>query len=486
MPQSPLKRAHSTGETLPESRVYPAWRHSPAVNGRAALLPFLTEDPPVTQPTPSSALGPGAETRRDFLATSATLAGASLLLPGLVPSVHAAGSETLRIGLIGCGNRGTGAAAQALRADPNTKLVAMGDMFPDRLHDSLNNLKRDDELGKRVEVKPDHCFTGFDAYKKVIDSGVDVVLLTSPPGFRPLHLKAAIEANKHVFCEKPMAVDAPGVRSVLETVALARKLNRALVAGFCYRYMHAKRDLMKRVHDGDIGNIVALQCTYNTGALWHRKREAGWDDMTWQLRNWLYYTWLSGDHIAEQACHSIDKMAWAMKDEPPLKCVGTGGRQSRTGKEYGHIFDHFSVVYEYKGGVKMFHMSRQQDGCANVTSDSIMGTEGVATIVEPLKHQITGKKPWLHRRKPGDRDDMYQNEHDELFASIRAGKPINDGVRMAHSTLMAIMGRMAAYTGKEITWQMAMSSKEDLTPPRYEFGDLPVAPVAQPGITKFV
>src|SRR5262249_4643121 len=227
----------------------------------------------------------------------------------LAPSVHAAGNDTLKIGLIGCGNRGTGAAGQALRADKNVKLVAMGDMFKDKLDDSLTNLKtrQGDEVAKKVAVKAENCFTGFDAYKKVIESGVDVVLLTSPPGFRPIHLKAAIDAGKHVFCEKPMAVDAPGVRSVIETSKKAKEKNLAIVAGFCYRYHNVKRELMKRVHGGDIGKITALQCVYHANGLWHFERQKDMDDMTFQLRNWLYYTWLSGDHIVEQACHSIDK-----------------------------------------------------------------------------------------------------------------------------------------------------------------------------------
>jgi predicted dehydrogenase len=435
----------------------------------------------------TSASGATDGTRRDFLAASAGLAGASLMLPGLLPSVHAAGSDTLRVGLIGCGNRGTGAAEQALRADPNVKLVAMGDMFKDRLDSSLRGLRGADEVGAKVDVKPENCFVGFDAYKQVIASGVDVVILTTPPGFRPIHLKAAVEANKHVFCEKPMAVDAPGLRSVMASAHEAKKKNLALVAGFCYRYERAKREVMKRIHAGDIGEIITLQCTYNTGPLWHRKRENGWDDMTWQLRNWLYFTWLSGDHICEQACHSLDKMAWAMKDEPPIKAVGTGGRQTRIEPEYGHIFDHHAVVFEYKNGVKLFHCCRQQPNCKGDISDHVYGTLGALHIEESKKRQvITGKKPYLHRRKPGDRDDMYQNEHDELFASIRTGKPINDGERMAKSTLMAIMGRMATYTGQEITWEMALGSKEDLSPKRYELGSLPVAPVAQPGVTKFV
>ncbi|MFO0841238.1 MAG: Gfo/Idh/MocA family oxidoreductase [Gemmataceae bacterium] len=415
--------------------------------------------------------------RRDFLATSAGLAGTALLSP----AVHAAGSDILKVGLIGCGGRGTGAATQALNADPNVKLVAMGDMFPDRLKSSLNQLRG--EVGEKVDVKPEACFAGWDAYKKVLDAGIDVVLLTTPPGFRPLHLKAAVEAGKHVFCEKPMAVDAPGVRSVIETCREARRKNLAVVAGFCYRYEKAKRETMKRVHQGEVGDIVALQCTYNAGALWNRPRQPGWDDMTAQLRNWPYYTWLSGDHIVEQACHSIDKMAWAMRDEPPAKANGTGGRQSRIEEEFGHIFDHHVVVYEWKSGIKLFHACRQQKGCKNDVSDYVMGTLGTADV---MRHRISGKREWAHRKVKGDRaEDMYQNEHDELFASLRKGSPINDGDWMAQSTLMAIMGRMSTYTGKEITWEMAMNSKEDLTP-KYEFGTLPTPPVARPGITKFI
>jgi predicted dehydrogenase len=457
----------------------------------ALAFPPTFEDPPMSHSssTPShnaSAPDTSDSSRRDFLATSAGLASTALILPGMLPTVHAAGSDMLRVGLIGCGNRGTGAAEQALKADSNVKLMAMGDMFRDKLEYSLKNLKKHDEIGVKVDVKPENCYDGFDAYKKVIACGVDLVLLTTPPGFRPLHLKAAVESGKHVFCEKPMAVDAPGLRSVMASVREAKKRNLALVAGFCYRYERGKREFMKRIHAGDIGDIVTLQCTYNAGALWNRKRELGWDDMTWQLRNWLYFTWLSGDHICEQACHSLDKMAWAMQDEHPVKANGTGGRQSRTAPEFGHIFDHHSVVFEYANGVKLFHACRQQYGCKGDISDHVYGTLGSAHIVEGKRsHVILGKKPYVHRRKPGDPDDMYQNEHDALFASIRSGKPINDGDRMASSTLMSIMGRMATYTGQEITWDMALNSKEDLSPPRYEFGPLPVAPVAQPGLTKF-
>ncbi|HEY7425674.1 MAG TPA: Gfo/Idh/MocA family oxidoreductase [Gemmataceae bacterium] len=437
---------------------------------------------------PSSA--PGA-TRRDFLA-GAAVAAAGATLASLASNVHAAGSDVLRIGLIGCGNRGTGAAEQALNADKNTRLVALGDMFSDKLQKSLTQLKGNKAIGDRVEVKPECCFTGFDAYKQVIPL-VDVVLLTTPPHFRPLHLKAAVEAGKHIFAEKPCAVDAPGVRAVLKACEEARKKNLSIVAGLCWRYHHGMQETMKRVHGGAIGDITALQCTYNTGGLWSVKREDGWSDMEWQLRDWLYFTWLSGDFNVEQHVHSLDKMAWAMQNEYPISAVGSGGRQVRTEPVYGHIFDHHTVAYEYANGVKLFSACRQQGGCAQDVSDHIMGTKGVCHIEtsRPARGILVSppnRKPFwqsVASKSRPPKDDMYQNEHDELFASIRAGKPINNGEWMAKSSLMAIMGRMATYTGQVITWDMALNSKEDLTPPAYEFGPLAVAPVARPGVTKF-
>jgi predicted dehydrogenase len=422
--------------------------------------------------------------RRAFLKNSAiTVAGAGLAAQLSATGVHAAGSDVIRIGLIGCGGRGTGAAGQALNADPNLKLIAMGDMFADRLQNSLAELKRDDSIAAKIDVRDDHCFVGFDAYKQVLATPVDVVLLATPPHFRPAHFKAAIAAGKHTFVEKPIAVDAPGVRSVLATCSEARRKNLAVVSGLCYRYEHAKRETMKRVHDGQVGDIIALHTNYNMGPLWMKPRQSQWTDMEWQLRNWLYFTWLSGDHIVEQHIHSLDKMAWAMKDAHPVKCAGMGGRQVRTGPEYGHIFDHHAVVYEYPKGIKCFSYCRQQAGCATDINDYIMGTQGTCDV---QKHTITGSKPWRCESSEGDKEDMYQVEHNELFASIRAGKPINNGDYMCKSTLMAIMGRMATYTGQVITWEKALHSKEDLTPSHYEFGALPVPPVAKPGITKFV
>jgi len=290
-----------------------------------------------------------------------------------------------------------------------------------------------------------------------------------------------VEAGKHVFAEKPVAVDAPGVRSVMETCREAKKKNLSVVSGLCYRYEHAKRETMKRVHDGAIGDIVALHCAYNTNGLWHKARQPEWSDMEWQLRNWLYFTWLSGDHIVEQHIHSLDKMAWAMKDEYPIKASGLGGRQVRTGKEYGHIFDHHAVVFEYKNGVKLFSYCRQQNNTDVEVNDYLYGTLGVCTVQQ---HKITGKNAWQHPRAAKKDDNMYQNEHNELFAGIRNGKPINNGDYMCNSTLMAIMGRMATYTGKNVTWEQVANSKQDLSPKEYKFGDLATPPVPMPGVTK--
>jgi predicted dehydrogenase len=361
----------------------------------------------------------------------------------------------------------------------------MGDAFEDRLQTSLKNLQT--QHPDKVKVAPDKCFVGLDAYQKVIDSGVDVVLLATPPGFRPTHMKAAIAAGKHVFTEKPMATDAPGVRTVLAVAEEARQKNLSLVAGFCYRYNTGVRAIMQQIHDGAIGDVRAVYTTYNTSGVWSPfPRQADWTDMQYQVKNWYYYTWLSGDHIAEQAVHCLDKMAWVMRDVPPVKCVAHGGRQVRTAPEFGNIFDHFSVVYEYANGARGFHFSRQQPGCFNDNSDYILGTEGVAHIVRAFSGPfiVKGKTNWrFHEDKP---TDMYQNEHDELFASIRSGKPINNGIWMAQSTLLALMGRMAAYTGQDITWEQAMNSQESLAPANPTWATpISVPPVAMPGQTKF-
>jgi len=423
--------------------------------------------------------------RREFIRRSAVLAAAGGLA-GAVPAfgVHTAGSDLLRVGLIGCGGRGTGAAAQALSADKNVKLVALADLFDDRMKICLSSLQKRPELAEKIDVPPERQFSGFDAGKQLIACGVDVVLLCEPPHFRPAHLKAAIEAGKHVFAEKPVAVDAPGVRSVLASCQLAEQKRLSVVSGLCLRYSYGFQEAIKRIQDGAIGQIHTLQANDYRGGIWVKKREPEWTDMHWQCRNWYYFTWLSGDFNVEQHVHFLDVCAWMMKDQYPARAIGMGGRQVRTGPEYGNIYDHHSVVYEYEDGTKLFSNTRQMPGCKNDMSAAAAGSKGRAFISEGRKGlRITGEVNWTYE---GPENNIYQTEHDELFASIRKGQPINNGRYMALSTMLAILGRMVTYTGQMITWEQAINSKEDLSPPKYEWGPLPTPPVAMPGITKFV
>jgi predicted dehydrogenase len=431
--------------------------------------------------------------RRDFLKTSTIATSAAIAIPNLLPShAWAAASDTLKVGLVGCGGRGSGAAQQALRADQNLVLTAMGDAFDEPMQRSLNSLRAEQQskaeqpIKERVKVESTKCFSGLDAYLKVIDSGVDVVLLASPPGFRPLHLKAAIAANKHVFTEKPMATDAPGVRSVIESSKLAKEKNLAVVAGFCWRYDLERRAFYKQILEGVIGEVRAVYATYLTSPVKPmpapETRPSGMGDVEWQLRNWYNFTWLSGDGLVEQACHSIDKIAWVMRDVPPLKAVGNGGRN--VSNHEGNIFDHIDVFYEYENGVRAFMGQRQISNCYNDNSDYIMCANGYATI-KSGRLSIKGKDvpPFAYQ---GPKVSMYQQEHNELFASIRAGKPINDGEWMAKSTLMAIMGRTAAYTGKEIKWEEALNMQDKLVPDELDWNmKLPIQPMATPGRTQF-
>lgn len=431
---------------------------------------------------------PHQTTRREFLkiSSAATMGGIVAANLNFSTSAAAAKSDSLRVGLIGCGGRGTGAASQALTADQNVVLTALADVFPDQLHKSLSILQK--KHPTQVDVPADRCFVGLDAFQNLIGSGLDVVLLATPPGFRPQHFKAAIEAGKHVFCEKPMATDVPGIRSVMESVAEAKRKKLAVVAGFCWRYELARRELFKRIHGGAIGDIKAIYATYYTGPVKPMpspdQRPAGMTDLQWQLRNWYNFVWLSGDGLVEQAVHSVDKMAWAMKDVPPLKAVATGGRQIPNNE--GNIFDHFQINYEFAGGVRGFLGCRQQAGCYSENNDYIIGSKGQATIRGGSEPFITGEQTWKYRYE-GGRKDMYQTEHDELFASIRNGMPINDGDWMCSSTLMGLMGRIAAYTGQEITWEMALNSQEALVPANLDWkAPLPIRPMAMPGRTKYI
>jgi predicted dehydrogenase len=418
--------------------------------------------------------------RRSLLsAGSATVAGVALAPFVSAKKSSIGGAEVLRVGLIGCGGRGTGAASDALLADTNVQLVAMGDVFADHLESSLKTLEGQAELKGKIDVPPERRFVGFDAYKQVIEN-CDVVLLCTTPHFRPLHMRAAAEAKKHMFVEKPVAVDAPGVRSILESARIARENKLNVVSGLCYRYMFAKQAVIEHVHAGDIGEIVAMETTYNTNGLWHRGRKPEWSDMEWQIRNWLYFTWLSGDHIAEQHIHSLDKIMWAMNDEPPLQATSSGGRVQRTDPMYGNVYDHFNTVFEWKNGVRAFSSCRQWNGASTDVSDHIYGTQGVAHL---QTHDIKGAKSWRWRSEA--EDNMYQNEHNALFAAIRAGEVIDNSSYMASSTLMAILARMAAYTGQTITWEQALNSTEDLSAKNYAWADAPAVEISVPGVTKF-
>ncbi|NBV21618.1 MAG: gfo/Idh/MocA family oxidoreductase [Proteobacteria bacterium] len=433
---------------------------------------------------------PVSASRRDFLKTStatvgAAAAAADLAFPSLTRAASA--SDKIRIGFIGCGGRGSGAAAQALKADSNVELWAMGDAFPEPIERSLSSVKAAVKDDKKFNVSPERKFVGVDAYEKVLKSGVDLVILTSPPGFRPGHLRAAVEAGKHVFTEKPMATDGPGVRSVIESVKIAKEKNLAMVAGFCWRYDYAKRAVFGKILDGSIGDVRAVYGTYLTGPVKPmpkaETRPAGMSDLEWMTRNWYNFTWLSGDGLVEQAIHTVDWMMWAMQDKPPVKCTATGGRQIPANG--GNIFDHISVAYEWEKGVRGFIAQRQITGCYGENSFYALGTKGNAYISRgAYTTDLAGERTWKYE---GPAPDMYQVEHDELFASIRAGKPINNGDRMVTSTMAGIMGRMAGYTGLEITWDMALNSKEVLAPQdlRDWNGKVEVPPLAMPGRTKF-
>jgi len=421
-------------------------------------------------------------TRRQFLTTSAAVVGTASL--PLTATAHVGGSDELRVGLIGCGGRGTGAASQALKADKNVKLVAMGDMFGDRLESCHKQLNKIDAIEGKVDVPTERRFVGFDAYKQVIAADVDVVLLTTPPHFRPFHLETAVAAGKHVFAEKPCAVDAQGVRRVLAACEQAKKKSLSVVSGLCLRFSNGFGEVVKRINDGEIGDVQTLYANDYRGLIWHHVRQDDWTDMHWQMRNWYYFTWLSGDFNVEQHVHFLDVCAWAKGNEYPVSAIGMGGRQARTGMEFGNIYDHHSVIYEFADGAKLHSNTRQMSGCTNQINASVVGSKGSATFSERRNGlSVVNDKTWSFDEKD---NDVYQTEHDELFASIREGKPINNGEYMAKSTLLAIMGRMATYTGKRVTWQQALESKEDLTPAAYAWGDAPEVVIATPGITKLI
>jgi predicted dehydrogenase len=415
-----------------------------------------------------------ALSRRSFLAATSAVAMTAL---GAGTFANVMGQDRLRVGVVGCGGRGTGAAFDCLNADPAVTVVALGDMFADRAAGARKSLT--DNFKERVQITDDHVFTGFDAYKGVLASDIDLVILATPPGFRPYHFEAAINAGKHVFMEKPVATDAPGVRRVIAAAQAAKAKNLSVVAGTQRRHETAYNEVMKRIHDGAIGDIVSASCYWNQGSLWSVPRQEGWSDVEWQLKNWLYFTYLSGDHICEQHIHNIDVVNWAKKAHP-VKAVALGGREVRKAEVYGHIFDHFAVEFEYEDGCLMHSYCRQIDGCANNVSERLVGTKGRANPA----NRIFGENEY---RFSGENLNPYMLEHRHLIESIRGTRAyLNEGEQVAHSTLTAIMGRMAAYTGTSVTWDAAMASEETLMPADLAFGSRTVPAVAVPGVSKLV
>ena len=434
--------------------------------------------------------------RREFLKSSSLAAvGAGVLGSlGSLPGAYAGSDDTIKVGLIGCGGRGTGAASQALSTKGNVKLVAMGDAFPWQLEKSYDDLKKATaERPDRLAVTDEQKFVGLDAYKKVINAGVDLVILATPPGFRPVHFEAAVAAGKHVFMEKPVAVDAPGVRQVLAAVEESKKKNLGVGVGL-QRHHEAKYiETIKRLRDGAIGDIHTARVYWNGAGVWVRDRKSGMSEMEYQVWNWYYFNWLSGDHICEQHIHNLDVINWlkgdGVKSAVPVRAQGQGGRQVRVGKQYGEIFDHHYVEFEYADGSRMFSQCRHIEHCWESVSEHVQGTKGYADIGGGMIN--TGGEPWRYK---GPKADPYQVEHDDLFASIRDGKPINEGEFGALSSMTSILGRMCTYSGKMINWSDALASNISLQPKEYNFQtDAPVMPLADgsypiavPGLSKVV
>ena len=421
----------------------------------------------------------GGTSRRDFLKT-ATAAGSTAALVASGNFAWAQGSDQLKVGLVGCGGRGTGAAADALQADPAAYLTSVGDIYQSQIDRSVSNLRKQDGVGLRVQVPNGNQFTGLDAYQRVLDSGVDVVLLCSPPGFRPQHIKTAVAAGKHIFAEKPMGTDVAGVLSALRAVQNGRK-DRSFLSGFCYRYAEPHRAFYKRLHEGAIGPVRFVHATYLTGPVKPMppasSRPAEMSDVEWQIRNWYNFVWLCGDGLIEQACHSIDKIMWAMKDQTPVRAVGNGGRVYPNNE--GNIYDHIDVFYEWADGTRATMAQRQIADCPhNDNTDYVIGAKGTGTV-HFAAAEMTGDTPW---RADTPKKSMYHLEHDALFAGIRKGQLVRDEQKMARSTLVGLMGRMAAYTGRAITWDECIKSNEDLFPKDLAWnGKLPIAPMAKPG-----
>jgi predicted dehydrogenase len=412
--------------------------------------------------------------RRGFMKATAAVSAFALASAMKTNFAYAQGSDQIRVALIGCGGRGTGAATDCCGSSPNVKLVAMADMFKDRLDDSRKNLS---SMGtEKFEVTDDRCFLGFDAYQKIMAlKDVNLVILATPPAFRATHIAAAVEAGKHIFAEKPVAVDPVGVRSVLDSYGKINDKKLCFVCGTQRRHDAGYNEVIKRVHDGAIGEILAGNIYWNQASLWLRPRQPDWSDMENQIRNWIYYTWIGGDHIVEQHIHQIDVMNWMMQDNP-TEAYAMGGRQVRTAPQYGNVFDHFATEFSFKNGAIISSQCRQQDGTDARIAEYFVGTKGSTDPGAWIK----GESKFRYKRPDGILGP-YQQEHADLINAIRTGEQINEAKRIAEVCLAGIMARMSAYTGKKVTWDEAMKSELSMMPEKLELGPLPVGPVAMPG-----
>ena len=444
--------------------------------------------------------------RRNFVKNS-TLATTGILSAGLPVGAMANvyGNKKLKLALVGCGGRGRGAVVQALQADDNVELVAMADAFQDNVENSLKTVQEHFEGVKKIKVNPKNLFSGFDAYKKAIDLA-DVVILTTPPGFRPYHFEYAINNGKHVFMEKPVATDPVGVRKVLEVARKAREKKLNVVVGLQRHYQQKYLDLYQKVQDGKIGKIVGGQVYWNGRGVWVREREPGQSEMEYQMRNWYYFNWLCGDHILEQHIHNIDVANWFIGGYPS-QAQGMGGRQVRNGKDHGEIFDHHFVEFTYDSGAVISSQCRHQPGCMSKVDETFQGTQGSVNTGQGKLTDLEGNEmfkykaglktkssgPSKSKADPFSEPNPYQVEHDQLFASIRNGGVIADAENGAMSTLTAIMGRMATYSGKVITWDQALNSDLQIMPAEVDWSSNPptlpdsngLYPIPTPGITEF-
>ena len=434
---------------------------------------------------PSQPVSIRETSRRDFLKDSASALGGL----SIASSAYAAGSDIIKVGVIGCGGRGTAAAINAMNADKGVRIAAMGDLLMDRAQEKRNMLKvkRPDQ----VTVDLDHCFSGYDCYKRVIENS-DVVIIANAAKFHPLHMTAAIQAGKHVFVEKPHAIDPAGIKVVRAACELAKQKRLCVVSGLHSRYHPGYQETVKRIHDGAIGDIVSIEENFLRPPYVLYPRKPGLTEVEWQGSNQYHFHWLSGDDVPQSLVHNLDRASWALREQPPVKCHGMGGRSTLRGEIYGSVFDHHAVVYQYASGVRLYAFCRTIPECYNEVSSIILGTKGRCDIV---KMTIAGETNWVYQ-KSRDKNDAYDIEHEVMFKALRSGSLINNGDYMARSTLIGIMGQISCYTGKEVTWEQINASdfyfapkpedvRPDMEPPVKPDKD-GIYPVYTPGVTKLL